>query len=421
MSAPQPHPLGQQCPAEQHRRQPLPHQVRHRRSDQPEPRQPGPAVYQQRAQQRRHREARNHVPQRPAQCPARRASIRCRPARSESPGRPGWRSAARAARRRRFRRRPAIAEVTGTAASCDDDDDSSPSPSASHVACTPSPTAAGRSPAPKCRADRAVVPYDRNVPCEDTSPGPDRRSPARPARARRAGPPRRCRIADTAVRRPAHPGRAGPVRRCSCWSAGRDCPGRRVSQERAQRPDHVVQRAGHRVTGSETVSAATEGRRNRGQVESLGAHGDRPVQRLDLFEHRRDFGLSGGAHNIDDALDLFGPRLGPLVVQHHGIDQTAAVDRIGQQLCRGQHPRQHRQPGERVGVQERAADTGVVDAQLDEPGRQPVRAGGCPSERPRVGCQPGVEAMCNGQVERLTQASSRSATSMVVESAFTST
>ena len=45
---------------------------------------------------------------------------------------------------------------------------STPRASASHVACTPSPTAPARSRAPKLRADRDVVPYDRKVSCEPT-------------------------------------------------------------------------------------------------------------------------------------------------------------------------------------------------------------------------------------------------------------
>ena len=53
---------------------------------------------------------------------------------------------------------PAIAETTGPAASSTATMANSPKPSDSQVACTPSPTAAGRSPPPYSRADRAVVP-----------------------------------------------------------------------------------------------------------------------------------------------------------------------------------------------------------------------------------------------------------------------
>ena len=75
----------------------------------------------------------------------------------------------------------AINRSSGTAAASITATTSTPIPTASQVACTPSPTADPRSPAPKNRAARAVVPYDRNVSCEATS---DRINPpiAKPAR-----------------------------------------------------------------------------------------------------------------------------------------------------------------------------------------------------------------------------------------------
>ncbi len=53
---------------------------------------------------------------------------------------------------------PATALVSGPAMTCTTATISTPKPKASQVACTPSRTAAARSPAPWNRADRAVVP-----------------------------------------------------------------------------------------------------------------------------------------------------------------------------------------------------------------------------------------------------------------------
>ena len=45
---------------------------------------------------------------------------------------------------------------------------------------------------------------------------------------------------------------------------------------------------------------------------------------------------------------------------------------MGQGVGRAQHPRQHRQPRERVGVHQRAADARVVHTEIDQTGGQPV-------------------------------------------------
>jgi crotonobetainyl-CoA:carnitine CoA-transferase CaiB-like acyl-CoA transferase len=76
---------------------------------------------------------------------------------------------------------PAIADTSGTAAACTTTTISAPRPRPNQVACTPSATADARSSAPKWRAERAVVPYDRKVSCEPTMPriSPPMASPAR--------------------------------------------------------------------------------------------------------------------------------------------------------------------------------------------------------------------------------------------------
>ncbi|PQM49228.1 hypothetical protein C1Y40_00546 [Mycobacterium talmoniae] len=149
------------------------------------------------------------------------------------------------------------------------------------------------------------------------------------------------------------------------------------------------------------MPTTAEARGDRRQIHRrLGPHRHRPALRLDLLEHRRHLGLLGGAHDVDDAFGFLEPGRAPFLVVDHGVDQPAAPDGVGHQPRRGQHPRQHRQPGKRVGVQQRPADRGVVDAQLHQPGRQPVRAGGGPAERPGVGDQPGIQAMRHRQVNR---------------------
>src|SRR5882757_348638 len=76
---------------------------------------------------------------------------------------------------------PAMTDTSGTATACTTTTINAPSASASQVACTPSATAEGRSAAPKWRAERAVVPYDKNVRSEPTKPrtNPPIASPAR--------------------------------------------------------------------------------------------------------------------------------------------------------------------------------------------------------------------------------------------------
>ena len=91
----------------------------------------------------------------------------------------------------------------------------------------------------------------------------------------------------------------------------------------------------------------------------------------------------------------------PLRVVDNCIDQPAAADGLGQQLRRAQHPRQHRQPAERMGVHQRSADRRIVHADVDQPRRQPVRASTGPPERPGVGGQPGIDAMRHVHVDRL--------------------
>ena len=114
----------QQRSAEQHRGQPLPDQVGHRRTGQPQPRHTQPAVHQQRAQHRRHTRTRQTRSAAAAWCPARRASSRCRPPRSGSPAHRGSRSAATAAPRAAMLAAvPAITDTSGTAADLHHRDD----------------------------------------------------------------------------------------------------------------------------------------------------------------------------------------------------------------------------------------------------------------------------------------------------------
>ena len=50
---------------------------------------------------------------------------------------------------------------------------------------------------------------------------------------------------------------------------------------------------------------------------------------LDLLEHRGDLGLLGGAHDVDDALDFLGTRVGPFLVSDNGIHQTTTIGGVG--------------------------------------------------------------------------------------------
>ncbi len=75
---------------------------------------------------------------------------------------------------------PAIADTAGTATTWTAAMVTTPRATAIQVACTPSWTAAARSPAPNWRAERAVVPYDRNVDPDPTRPS-TRLPMARPA------------------------------------------------------------------------------------------------------------------------------------------------------------------------------------------------------------------------------------------------
>ena len=147
-------------------------------------------------------------------------------------------------------------------------------------------------PAPKNRAERAVVPYDRNVICELSvlRISPPIASPPEPARP--VGRRRRCRTADRSALRPAPRVRAAPVRRCvDRWRGDR--PSHPPVQARAviERLYDVVGGPGRRVTGGQAVPAAAEGAGDGGQVVGLRAHRHRPVPGLDLLEHRGHLGL----------------------------------------------------------------------------------------------------------------------------------
>lgn len=75
--------------------------------------------------------------------------------------------------------RDAITDTNGTPAASTTNVITAPMASASHVACVPSLTEAARSPDPKNRAARAVVPYDRNVNCVSPSTSAPMARPAR--------------------------------------------------------------------------------------------------------------------------------------------------------------------------------------------------------------------------------------------------
>ena len=133
-----------------------------------------------------------------------------------SPRRRRRRPGRRPGRGRPARRRPGRAATSST-----------PVASASQDAWTPSATAAARSPAPKRRAARPVVPYAISVPNQtaDRHHGAaDRdRGQRDPARG---GRPRRCRPARRAARRPGRPAPAGPGAAMppgasGAWSGGR--------------------------------------------------------------------------------------------------------------------------------------------------------------------------------------------------------
>ena len=174
-----------------------------------------------------------------------------------------------------------------------------------------------------------------------------------------------------------------------------------VSQGLRRAPHDVVGRPGGRVAGGQPVPAAAEGAGDGSEVIRLRAHRHRPVRRLDLLEYRGHLGLLRGAHDVDDALDFLRSRVGPFLVSHNGIHQTAPARGVGQQLRRRQHARQHRQPRERMGVEQGAADRGVVDADLDQPRGQPVRARAGPAERTGVGGQPRIQAVRDAGVDGL--------------------
>ena len=83
-----------------------------------------------------------------------------------------------------------------------------------------------------------------------------------------------------------------------------------------------------------------------------------------------------------------------------------------------QHLRQHRQPAERMGVEQGAGDLGAVDAGGEQPLGQCVRAGPNPAERTGVGDQTRVQAVRDfGDRSPRPSASSSRASGRVVDSA----
>lgn len=70
-----------------------------------------------------------------------------------------------------------------------------------------------------------------------------------------------------------------------------------------------------------------------------------------------------------------------------------------------------------MAVHQGPADGGVVHTDLYQPRRQPIPPHTGPAKRPRVGRQPGVDAVRDARVYRFPHASRISATIVVVESA----
>jgi hypothetical protein len=142
------------------------------------------------------------------------------------------------------------------------------------------------------------------------------------------------------------------------------------------------------------VAAAAEPGRDLRQIHiGLGPHRHRPLMRVELLEHRGHFGLLCGPHDVDDALDLLWARADPILIVDDGVDQPATTDSVGQQSRRAQDTRQHRQPHERMAVDQGPTDRRVVHTDLDQPGRQPKGASAGPAERPGVSGKPGVDAV----------------------------
>jgi hypothetical protein len=79
----------------------------------------------------------------------------------------------------------------------------------------------------------------------------------------------------------------------------------------------------------------------------------------------------GGAHDVDDALDLLGSVLGPIRVIDDHVDQTGTPGRAGHQPRGAENTGQQRQPTERVGVMKLTAQRSVVDPGIHQSGRQP--------------------------------------------------
>ena len=124
----------------------------------------------------------------------------------------------------------------------------------------------------------------------------------------------------------------------------------------------------------------------------LGPQRDRPDTRLALLEHRCHLGLAGGPDGVHDALGLLPAHPGQRLLVDHGVHQTLTVAGGGYELRRRQDTRHHREPGERMGVEQDPAPLPRVDAGLQEPGRDPERRRTGPPERAGVGAEAGVDA-----------------------------
>ena len=86
------------------------------------------------------------------------------------------------------------------------------------------------------------------------------------------------------------------------------------------------------------------------------------------------------------------PGDGQRLLVDHGVHQTLTVAGGGYELRRRQDTRHHREPGERMGVEQDPAPLPRVDAGLQEPGRDPERRRSRPAERAGVGAEAGVDA-----------------------------
>lgn len=137
-----------------------------------------------------------------------------------------------------------------------------------------------------------------------------------------------------------------------------------------------------------------------GDVDTaLRAHVGRPPVLADLLEHDGDLGLGGGAQDVDDALDLLLPAAVDVLALDQGVHEPEPARLPGLEASGGQDGREHREPGERVGVEQRARHGLGVDARDEQAGghRVGVRRGG--PEVAGVGDQARVQAACGRQVD----------------------